>query len=244
VYSDEGTNFVGAKKELAELQKLLQSATNVTATQDFLAILGIQFHTNPPHSPHRGGLWEAGVKSLKHHLRRVMNGHILTLEEFATLLSRVEAILNSRPLCPMSNDPNDVSVLTPGHFLVGRPLNALLHPDLTGLPSSRLDRWQEMEKRTQQITTSWKRDYLSQQQSRPKWFEPVPDLTPGTLVLILEDENAFGPQRWKLGRVTTTFPGSDGKVRSCDVRTNITPQKPKGTILHRDVTKLAALPIS
>jgi hypothetical protein len=154
VYSDEGTNFVGAKKELAELQKLLQSATNVTATQDFLAILGIQFHTNPPHSPHRGGLWEAGVKSLKHHLRRVMNGHILTLEEFPTLLSRVEAILSSRPLCPMSNDPNDVSVLTTGHFLVGRPLNALPHPDLHVFFTSRLDRWQELEKRTQQITTS------------------------------------------------------------------------------------------
>ncbi len=244
VYSDEGTNFVGAKSELAELQALLQSESHHKATHDFLTEMGINFHTNPPAAPHHGGLWEAGVKSMKHHLRRIMGqGHTLNLEEFATLLCQIEAILNSRPLTPLSNDPNDLSPLTPVHFLTGRPLTALPHPDLLSVPSNRLSRWQEVEKRRQDFWKAWSRDYLSQQHSRPKWYDVLPDLTPGVLVLILDHNATLGPQRWKLGRVTDVFPGDDEHTRACDVRTNITPKNPAGTILRRPIAKLAPLPI-
>jgi hypothetical protein len=167
----------------------------------------------------------------------------LTTEEFRTLLCSVEALLNSRPLTKMSDDPNDLSTLTPGHFLIGRPLSALPHPDLTTLPINRLDRWQTVERLKQNIWNSWKRDYLSRQQGRTKWTHPQPDMVPGTLVLILDNDPSFGPQQWKLGRIIQTFPGSDGKVRVCDVRTNITKKTPQGTILRRPVVKLSPLPI-
>jgi hypothetical protein len=142
----------------------------------------------------------------------------------------------------MSNDPGDCAVLTPGHFLIGRPLIALPHPDLTDLNENRLDRWQKVEVMTQHLWKAWSRDYLSQLQSRPKWYTPCPDLKPGTLVLI-GDDTPFGPQRWKLGRITATYPGLDGKTRVCDVRTNISKRKPRGSILTRPVTKLSPLPI-
>ncbi|EFN69637.1 hypothetical protein EAG_00358, partial [Camponotus floridanus] len=61
------------------------------------------------------GLWEAAVKSVKHHLRRVVGDAKLTYEEMATLLAQVESCLNSRPLQPMSDDPEDLEALTPGH---------------------------------------------------------------------------------------------------------------------------------
>ncbi|XP_054276847.1 uncharacterized protein LOC128995847 [Macrosteles quadrilineatus] len=120
IYSDCGTNFVGANNAF---QALFKSAER-TSLLEFSSNQDITFHFNPPAAPHQGGLWEGegAVKSAKHHLRRFIGEHVLTVSEFMTLTTQVEAILNSRPLTPMSNDPSDVTALTPGHFLVGAPL--------------------------------------------------------------------------------------------------------------------------
>ncbi len=243
IYSDEGTNFVGAAEELAELLNFVNSAAHIEAVKGFLSTKGISFHTNPPASPHHGGLWEAAVKSMKFHLRRVMGTRNLTTEEFTTLLYQIEAMLNSRPLTPLSDDPNELGALTPGHFLIGRPLAALPYTDLGHIPVSRLDRWQTIQCLSQHIWASWKRSYLSLLQSRPKWYAPLPDLTPGTLVLLLDKDSSIGPQQWKLDRIVDVFPGDDGKTRVCNVRTNVTLKNPKGTILRRPVVKLSPLPI-
>jgi hypothetical protein len=63
----------------------------------------------PPATPHLGGIWEAGVKSMKTHLTSK-----LTFEEFSTVLSRIEACLNSRPITPISSIPTDLKSLTLG----------------------------------------------------------------------------------------------------------------------------------
>jgi len=243
IYSDEGTNFVGAKAELDELLAFVNSTQHNEAVQDFLTTKGVSFHTNPPAAPHHGGLWEAAVKSMKYHLRRIMGTRNLTVEEFSTLLCQVEAMLNSRPLTPLSDDPNDLSFLTPGHFLTGRPLTALPYPDLGHLPINRLDRWQMVQCLSQHIWASWHRNYLCMLQSRPKWYSPLPDLAVGTLVLIQDKDSSLGPQQWKLGRIVNVFPGLDDKTRVCDVRTNITSKTPKGSILRRPVVKLSPLPL-
>ena len=129
VYSDCGTNFQGADVEIRRMfQKF--SSENKTIV-DNLHSRGIQWHFNPPAAPHFGGLWEAAVKSMKHHLRRVIGDHTLTFEELSTLVSGVEACLNSRPLVPLSDDPTDLNSLTPAHFLIGRPILSL--PEETSL---------------------------------------------------------------------------------------------------------------
>ena len=71
-----------------------------------------------------GGLWEAGVKSFKQHFKKVAHPFKFTFEEFSTLLAKIEACLNSRPLSPMSEVPADFTALTAGHFLIGGPLLA------------------------------------------------------------------------------------------------------------------------
>ncbi|GFX24270.1 uncharacterized protein TNCV_1366491 [Trichonephila clavipes] len=109
---------------------------------DFLSKEQIKWNFNPPSAPHFGGLWEAGVKSLKYHLKSVIGNSILSHEEFLTLVVQIEAVLNSRPICPLSNDPNDVETLTPAHFLVGSSLVAVPDPDYTEIPMNRLSRWQ------------------------------------------------------------------------------------------------------
>jgi len=93
----------------------------------------------PPGSPHMGGLWE-GVKSIKY-LRRVVGKATLTFVEFYTLLCQVEVILNSRPICSLSSNPEHLQVLTPGHFLIGTSLLALPDHNLLDVSSNRLSKW-------------------------------------------------------------------------------------------------------
>jgi len=105
-----------------------------------MADQGTHWRFNPPAAPHFGGLWEAAVKSVKHHLRRGIGETRLTFEEMATFLAKVEACLNSRPVQALSDDPEDLSALTPGYFLIGGPLNAMPEPSLLNVPANQLTR--------------------------------------------------------------------------------------------------------
>ena len=142
IHSDCGTNFVGANKQLKDLQKLVKSTGHNEAVSKFLAQENISWVFNPPGAPHFGGLWEAGVKSVKTHLNRIIGNHRLTFEEMTTVISQIEACLNSRPLTEILSDPSELEVLTPGHFLVGRPLLAVPEHDLLDAKQSQLSRWQ------------------------------------------------------------------------------------------------------
>ena len=95
LFSDQGTNFVGADAEL----RLMHSAGSDFhyATGRSLSAIGTSWRFNLPGAPHFGGIWEAAVKSVKYRLKRIVGEAILTYEEFATFLCQVEACLNSRP---------------------------------------------------------------------------------------------------------------------------------------------------
>ncbi|XP_025270387.1 uncharacterized protein LOC112639726 [Camponotus floridanus] len=132
--SDCGTTFVGAD---AELRALFTTGTPGNhRVINRLASEKIEWKFNPPSAPHFGGIWETAVKSLKHHLRRVIGDAKLTYEEMSTPLTQVEACLNSRPLQALSDDPEDLAALTPGHFLVGAALTAVPEPSLLDQPAS------------------------------------------------------------------------------------------------------------
>ena len=114
MWSDNGTNFVGAANELTELYKFLREMTTQRKISEFCSLHSIHWKFIPERTPHFGGLWEAAVKSLKLYLRKVIKD---SFEEYSTVLTQVEACLNSHPL-PDSDD--GFEALTPGHFLVGR----------------------------------------------------------------------------------------------------------------------------
>ena len=105
-------NFHGAQKDISDL---LSSSDFQREITDSSTSHLVDWKFIPPHSPHFGGLWEAGVKSSKHYFKRSTNGQIFTYEELSTLTAQIEAVLNSRPLCILDDSP-DSSYLTPGHF--------------------------------------------------------------------------------------------------------------------------------
>lgn len=211
IFSDNGKTFVGALKEFSKFL-----TTCERDILDFASNENIKFSFIPPYSPHFGGLWEAGVKSVKYHLRRLANVNLI-YEEFSTLLTQIEAILNSRPMYPMSSDPNDLLPLTPAHFLIGRPLVAPASEDLTAANTSRLLRYERIEQLRQNFWKRWSQEYIAELQTRTKWQYNTDTIVPNTLVLI-KDEN-MPPLKWRLGRVIRTFPGKDGLARIADIRT-------------------------
>ena len=125
MYSDNGTNLVGTKNEVEELQSLLLDQNTQEAISHFSTKQRLQWHLSPPRAPHFGGIWEAGVKAMKTLLRKNLSSRPLRYDELETILIEVEAVLNSRPSEPFtSTDPDSTELIMPGHFLIRRPLLA------------------------------------------------------------------------------------------------------------------------
>lgn len=233
VHSDCGTNFIGASRLLNPLQQSTNSQAFQDRVQNQLSTKQISWHFHPPSSPHFGGLWEAGVKSTKTLIIRSIGIHTLTSEKLHTLLAQVEATLNSRPLCALSNDSLNLEALTPGHFLTLESSTALPEPSLRNVPLSKLQRWRLINDLHRHFWTRWTNEYLSSLQLRTKWTDGDKGLTIVSLVLIIESTH---PLYWRLGRILQLHPGSDGVSRVATVQTA------SGT-LTRPAVKLCPLPI-
>ena len=232
VYSDNGTKFVGAARSIKwNFKEVLDSmCTQFSSVSDNPCV---RWHFNPPAAPHMGELWEAAVKSFKSHLKKTVGSQRFTFEEFSSILARIEACLNSRPLSPMSENPDILDVLTPGHFLIGSPLLSVSEPQLLEEPTSIINRWQKVKAIHQRFCRRWKAEYLHGMQQRYKWKFPTRDLVVDDLVVIKEDN--LPPNEWLLGRVVKLHYGKDQHVRVVDIRTQ------KG-IISRPIVKLVVLP--
>uniref|UniRef100_V5GH76 Integrase catalytic domain-containing protein n=1 Tax=Anoplophora glabripennis TaxID=217634 RepID=V5GH76_ANOGL len=233
VYSDCGTNFLGAKAELDQIYNLLQSSEYVTTIGTELSLHKIEWKFNPPSAPHFGGIWESNIKSVKTHLYKIVGNQILSYEEFVTVLTQIEALLNSRPLCWLSTDPSEPMALTPAHFLTLAPLDSFPANDYSEINKNLLSRKELLDQLVQSFWKRWRNEYLTSLQNRQKWNTPACPVTRGTPVLI-QQENV-PPLQWPLGIIEEVFPGKDGIIRVALVRT-------KNTTYKRPVVKLCPLP--
>ncbi|CAB3240783.1 unnamed protein product [Arctia plantaginis] len=233
IYSDNGSNYIGAKRMLSGLHEFLYSKYHNTEFGNMLASNRIEWSLNVPAASHFGGNWEANVKCLKTHLYRVIGDKTLSFEEMSTVLAQIESVLNTRPLCrTLSNDPSEPLALTPAHFLNLTPLRYLpaseIDPNL-----HTLSRHDQLDKLVQSFWKRWRTDYLHTLQSRCKWNTPVDPITVGTVVILLTENSP--PLHWPLGVVEEVFPGSNGVTRIVRVKTTT------GSYL-RPVVRLCPLP--
>ena len=212
IHTDNGKNFIGAKNDLYQLYRFFQSATTQLSISTYLLSQRIQWKCIPECSPHFGGLWEAAVKSAKHHLRRIAGPICFTLSELSTVTCQIEACLNSRPLTVINSHSTDgISTLTPGHYLIGRPLTAFLETIIEQEPS-KLKRRSMCQSVIHHFWKRWATEYLQQLQSLAKWRRASPNFQVSDIV-VLRDDTAF-ICHWPLAQVVKTYPGEDNLVRT------------------------------
>ncbi|KAJ8730047.1 hypothetical protein PYW07_017085 [Mythimna separata] len=232
VFSDNGTNFVGADKELRDMFDKAKSSIP-SEIAELLSLERTTWHFIPPHAPNFGGLWEAGVRSAKTHLKKVIGDSTLTYEELTTVLTQVEACLNSRPISVLSDDPNDPLPLTSGHFLVGEPLLNLTDENHTLCKQiSNLERWKLVQKMVTDFWNRWYKEYLVNLNKTYKWNtkQPEPEIDD---VVIIKDDN-IPPSKWILGKVIKKHVGPDKLTRVVSIRT-------KNNVFKRPVNKICVL---
>ncbi|XP_030841811.1 uncharacterized protein LOC115924133 [Strongylocentrotus purpuratus] len=232
LYSDNGTNFVGACSELKQALKEWRKEE----IMHFTAVPGIQWNFNPPAASHYGGVWERQIRTIRKILHAVLHEQHLKSsqsdEQLQTLMCEIEAIINSRPLTRASEDPNDLNIITPNHLLQFKTTSSPPPGRFTDKDLYSSKRWRQMQYLADIFWKRWVREYLPALQQRQKWLQPQRSLKVGDIVLIA-DQNA--PRcSWPMARVEDVYPDSRGLVRSARLKT-------KMTTLTRPVTKMCLL---
>lgn len=209
IRSDCGTNFVGACKELK-----ISSDTSDKQMQDFLSHNGCTWSFNPPHSSHMGGSWERMIGIT----RRILDSMLLkisqaklTHEVLITFMAEVSAIVNARPLIPVSTDPNNPLILTPATLLTQKTGTALPPDGNFNEKDLYIRQWRQVQSLANTFLHRWRREYLNTLQNRRKWQQEERNLQHGDVILLKDSQ--VKRSEWPMGIVLKGFQGNDGRVR-------------------------------
>ncbi|KAJ8364902.1 hypothetical protein SKAU_G00137330 [Synaphobranchus kaupii] len=216
LWSDRGTNFVAASSELG----MACPADKRTSILKYLHSNGCTWKFNPPHASHMGGVWERMIGVT----RRILDSMFLqdkhtrlTHEVLCTLMAEVSAIVNARPLVSISSDPAAPILLSPAMLLTQKPSLSAPPGDLTGKDLLKYQ-WRRVQALANEFWNRWRNEYISTLHSRRKWHKAQRNLQPGDVVLLKQSQ---APRNeWPMALVTSTFPGTDGRVRKVEVRTS------------------------
>ena len=238
IWSDNGTNFVGADKEIRnsirqwnqdDLNKqLIKDGINCSLCPMF------QWKFQPPAASHMNGVWERLIRSVRKTMKAILGNPdaLVGLETLRTVFAEVVTILNSRPLTPSSDDPGDPEPLTPNHLLLQQE-NLALPPGLFVREDLyRRKQWRRAQFLADCFWKRWLREYVPALQQRQKWVREKGNLKVNDLVMLVDENSPRG--RWLLGRVMKIFPGHDQRVRVGEVKT-------KNSTLVRPISKLVLL---
>lgn len=228
IRSDNGTNFVGADRELRKAIK----EWNTAQIENTLLQRDITWLFNPPSGSHHGGVWERIIRSIRKIMNAMLREQSLDEEGLQTFFCECEAILNSRPITTPSNDINDLEALTPQHLLLLKT-----NPNLPPGAFDREDayarkRWKQVQYMSDLFWKRWTREYLPQLQKRQKWNHPARNFAQGDVVLIVDESAPRGS--WLMGRIVKIMVDEHGVVRKVRVKT-------KTNELERPITKLCLL---
>ncbi|XP_041115383.1 uncharacterized protein LOC121320779 [Polyodon spathula] len=215
IRSDCGTNFIGACRELK--MEAIQSDKEV---QEYLSDKGCTWVSNPPHSSRMGGSWERMIGIMRHILDSMLlkvGPSRLTQEVLTTFMAEVSAIVNARPLVPVSTDSDSPLILTPATLLTQKV--AVVPPPQGEFNEKDIfsQQWRQVQSLANTFWHRWRKEYLSTLQSRRKWQKEKPNLKEGDIVMLRDSQ--VKRNDWPMGIVVKTFPGRDGKVRKVEVKT-------------------------
>ncbi|XP_044760886.1 uncharacterized protein LOC123318341 [Coccinella septempunctata] len=226
--SDNGTNFVGADRELKDY---VEKNCDHVEISNQLSTEGIRWKFNPPAAPHMGGIWERMVRSIKTSLKIVLKSRNPKEEVLSTLLAEAEYTLNSRPLTHVPIDPDELESITPNHFLLLRPGNVKNIGEFTGDLDCR-KQWRFAQALADSFWKRWILEYRPTLLKREKWFFKPEPIKVGDIVLVVNEK---APRNdWMLGKVLRLHPGRDGIIRVVSILT-------KNGEFTRPVSKLCVL---
>ena len=171
---------------------------------------------------------------MKEPLRKVLGKALLSYQELATVLTRIEAVFNSSPLTTVSDDVRDLTPITPAHLALEGALYSLPDEVSTHEGTTRR-RYLYQQKLLTHFWQRWRGQYLHQLSVRYKWVCEQLAIKIGDVLLISEDNVSRG--KWPMGRVERLVPGRDGPVRTVALKTQ------KGR-LRRPVQRLHRLEAS
>ena len=228
VYSDNGTNFVGGCDELLKCMKIDEKKL-----EEYCSRKEVEWYFQPPHASHMGGIWERQIRSIRKILMSLLNKFSGDLKDevLETLFCEIEAMINSRPLTKLNDDPHDMATLSPNQLL-------MLNQGPKNFPGNfqRKDmykqRWRFIQYLANEFWKRWIKAYLPELQRRCKWFDKQVNVEVGNVVLLVEENT---PRfLWPLGLVLEVKKGRDNLVRTVKVKT-------RSSELVRPVSKLVKL---
>ena len=231
IWSDNGTNFVGAERVLSEALK----AWNKNQINNYLRQREISWQFNPPTASHMGGSWERMIRSIRRILSTLLHTQIVSDDVLSTLMAEVEGILNSRPLTPVILDPKANEALTPNHLLLVRGTPNIPPGIFEKRDCYAKRRWAQVQYLANQFWFRWVREFLPSLNSRSKWQLKSRNFQENDLVLVIDQTQPRS--RWALGRVIQVFPDKNGVVRTALVKT-------ASAVMKRPITKLCLLEVN
>lgn len=174
--------------------------------KEYLYKSGVIWLFNPPHSSHFGGVWERLIGVT----RRVLDSMLLeippgslTHEILTTFIAEASAIVNSRPLVPVSTDPEDPLPLSPSLILTHKPDNTVDYIPTDGKDLLR-SQWRRVQHLADTFWKRWRTQYLQTLQNYRKWKQEKRNLVIGDVILL--KDNSVTRNSWPLGRVVRVFP--------------------------------------
>ena len=182
-----------------------------------LSTRGIKWKFITERSPWRGGWWERIVRSVKQPLRKILGKAFLSYTELNTVLTDIEAVINSRPLTLVGDDVRDPEPITPAHLAIGRSLRSLPDTSSVTQSSNLVHRYLYRQRLVNQFWKRWSKSYLQELNVCQKWNTAQPDVKVGDVVLISEDN--VRRCKWPMGRIVDVHPGKDGLVRTVTLKT-------------------------
>ncbi|CAH8287249.1 unnamed protein product [Heterobilharzia americana] len=226
IYSDNGSNFVGAISELRQLV----SVWDRRRINDAMVSKGIRWSFNPPQASHRGGIWERMIRSVRRLLMVISKEQTLHDDTLATYFVEIERILNNRPIVPMTTDPKDELALTPNSLLLLRDSGGIVVEGT--IADNYVRRWKQVNYLADVFWRRWMKEYLPCLQTRQKWLGRKRNFKEGDVVIVASEKTPRGS--WPLGVIETCEKDEDDLVRTVMVRMK------EGTV-RRDIRKLCLL---